>query len=63
MSDIPPELRPDTEEEYQKRRQRMWIGIGVPSLIGALLAVALGVPWWIVAIFIALEAITIFFTT
>ena len=60
MSDIPPEL---TEEEYQKRRQRMWIGIGVPSLMGAGLAVLLGVPWWIVAIFIVLEAFTIFFST
>jgi hypothetical protein len=63
MDDLPPELRPESEEQYQRRRQRMWLGIGIPSVIGAGLAIALGVPWWIVLIFLVLEAIGIFFST
>jgi hypothetical protein len=56
MSDVPPELRPETTEEYERRKRRMWFGLGIPTLIGSALAIALSVPWWIVAIFIAIVA-------
>ena len=63
MSDLPPELQPESAETSRRRRQRMWLGVGIPSLMGAALAVALGIPYWIVLIFLALEAIGIFFST
>jgi hypothetical protein len=56
MSDIPPELRPESTEDYERRKRRMWIGLGVPTLLASGLAIALGVPWWIVAIFIVVVA-------
>ena len=60
MSDVPPELRPDTPEDYARRKHRMWIGLGVPTVIASLLALALGIPWWAVAIFIVVVASGVF---
>jgi hypothetical protein len=41
----------------------MWAGIGIPTLIGAGLAWALGVPWWIVLLVVVGVAAGIFFST
>jgi phage shock protein PspC (stress-responsive transcriptional regulator) len=63
MGDIPPELQPDSPEDYERRKRRMWLGIGIPGVIGAGLALALGIPWWIVAIFVVLLASGVFLNT
>jgi hypothetical protein len=39
------------------------LGIGLPSLLAGLVAVGLGIPWWIVLIFLALVAVGIVFNT
>jgi hypothetical protein len=57
MSDLPPELRPESDEDHTRRVQRMWLGLGVPTLIAAVIALALGMPWWIVLIFIVVVAV------
>ena len=63
MSDLPPELRPEPEEMSERRRRRMWLGIGIPTLAAAVLAGLLGVPWLIVIGFCALVAAGIIFGT
>lgn len=63
MSDVPPELRPDSPEDYERRKRTMWIGIGVPAVLASGLALALGIPWWIVLIFVVLVASGVFLNT
>jgi hypothetical protein len=61
--DLPPELRPESPEDYERRRRTMWFGIGAPTVIGAVLAMALGVPWWVVAVVVVGVGLGIFFST
>jgi hypothetical protein len=62
-SELPPELRPESEEDHQRRLRTMWLGIGVPTLIAGVLAWLLGVPWWIVLMVILGVGAGIFFST
>ncbi len=55
----PPEP-PSTDPDDQRRnRTKMLAGVGVPALIGAVVAGLLGIPWWIVAIFLGLVVVGI----
>lgn len=58
MDDDLRDLAPDPEDE---RRQRVihWLAIGVPCLLGGIIAVLLGMPWWIVAAFLAVVGVLI----
>lgn len=52
----PPSTDPD---ERRRTRVRMLAGVGVPSVIGSVVAGLLGIPWWIVVIFLVIVALGI----
>ncbi len=58
MSPVNDDLRDLAPDPEERRRQRIiqWLGIGVPSLVGGIIALLLGMPWWIVAGFLAVVA-------
>lgn len=56
----------DTEDPGKAERRdlssyppKKWIAVGVPAVIVAVLAVVLGIPWWIVGIVLVLFFVAI----
>jgi len=45
------------------RRIRLWIGFGVPSVVAGIVAIALGIPWWIIVIVLAVLVVGMVFNT
>jgi hypothetical protein len=60
---LPPELMPETEADHERRRRSMWLGIGIPIAMCGVLAVLLGVPWWIVLLVVVGVGVGIFLST
>lgn len=59
------EWRPPAEspETSRARRIRLWIGFGVPAGVAGIVAMLLGIPWWIIAIVLALLVVGMVFNT
>lgn len=49
--------RPFGPEDPSAYRRKILLGIGIPSLLAGIVAIALGIPWWIVLIFLAVVAL------
>ena len=57
LDPLDPPKRPATDSDERRRtRIRMLAGVGIPSVIGAVVAGLLGIPWWIVVIFLFVVA-------
>lgn len=50
----PPTLRAVTpvDDEARQRRIRRGVGFGIPTVVCSALVLALGLPWWLVGIFL-----------
>ncbi len=55
----PPEPPSSDPDDQRRNRIKMLAGVGVPALIGAVVAGLLGIPWWIVAVFLGLVVLGI----
>jgi hypothetical protein len=41
----------------------MWIGFGLPAVVAGIMALALGIPWWVIAIVLVVLTVGLLFNT
>ena len=52
-----PQPPPSDPAEDRRRRLKVLAGVGIPALIGSIVAGMLGIPWWIIMIFLVVIAL------
>ena len=54
---------PEDEQLARERKIKLMIGFGVPALIAGGISIALGIPWWIILVVLAVLGAGMMFNT